>query len=107
MHLFQKKNWRVEGNKKYLKGDYHSAINLYSKAIAENTSNFKAFFNRGMAFHDLGMFRKAIADFTVAIELNSKFAEAFKNRALSYYSLNESKKALEDYNIATRLSGIS
>ena len=107
MHLFQKKNWRLEGNKRYLKGDYHSAIGLYSKAIEEDAVNFKAFFNRGMAYHDLGMFRKAIKDFTDAINLNSKFSEAFKNRALSYYSLNESKKALEDYNIATRLAGVS
>jgi len=107
MKLFQKRNWRIEGNRKYLKGDYHSAISLYSKAIDESGANYEAFFNRGMAFHDLGMFHKAIDDFTKALSLNSTFSEAFKNRALSYYSLNESKKALEDYNMATRLAGAS
>lgn len=104
MNFFQKKDWRIEGNKRYLRGDYHSAINLYTKAIDECSENYEAFFNRGMAYHDLAMYHKAIKDFTTAISINSKFSEAYKNRALSYYALNESKKALEDYNTATKLS---
>jgi len=107
MNFNLKKNWRIEGNKRYLRGDYHSAIKFYSKAIEENQINSEAFFNRGMAYHDLGMFIKAIKDFTTAIKLNSRFSEAYKNRALSYYSLNENKKALEDYNTATQLAGAS
>ena len=105
MNFNLKKDWRIEGNKRYLKGDYHSAIKLYSKAILEDEFNYQAFFNRGVAYHDLGLFREAIIDFTEVIKLNSKFSEAFKSRALSYYSLNESKKALEDYNMATQLGG--
>ena len=85
MKLSLKKNWRIEGNKRYLKGNYHSAIKFYTKAIEENQINSEAFFNRGMAYHDLGMFAQAIEDFTKAIELNSQFSEAYKNRALSYY----------------------
>lgn len=98
------KNWRIEGNKRYLRGDYHSAIKFYAKAIEEDSLSYEAFFNRGRAFHDLGMFNEAIKDFTVAIKLHAKFSEAFKCRALSYYSLNDSKKALEDYNMATQLA---
>ena len=103
MSFFQKKDWRIEGNKRYLKGDYNSAINLYNKAIDESSINYEAFFNRGLVHHDLRMYNDAISDFTTAIQLNSKFAEAYKNRALSHYALNESEKALEDYNIAMRL----
>ena len=105
MNFNLKKDWRIEGNKRYLKGDYHSAIKLYSKAISEDEFNYHAYFNRGVAYHDLGLFHKAIVDFTEVIKLNSKFSEAFKSRALSYYSLNESKKALEDYNMAIQLAG--
>ena len=100
-----KKNWRIEGNKRYLKGDYHSAIKLYSKAIEEDSINCEAFFNRGMAYHDLSLFHQAIQDFSTAIKLNLRFSEAYKSRALSYYSLNDSKKALADYNTATLLAG--
>lgn len=106
MNFNFKKYWRIEGNKRYLKGDYHSAIKLYSKAIDVDELNYQAFFNRGVAYHDLGLFNQAILDFTKVISLNSKFSEAFKNRALSYYALNESKKALEDYNRATELVGV-
>ena len=104
MNFFQKKDWRIEGNKKYLRGDYHSAISLYTKAIEEDSGNYVAYVNRGMAYHDIGMYHKAIEDYNVAINIKCNFAEAFKNRALSYYALNESEKALEDYNTATKLS---
>ena len=104
MNFFQKKDWRIEGNRRYLRGDYHSAINFYNKAIEEHSVNYEAFFNKGMAYHDLGMYRKAIEDFTTAISINSNFSEAYKNRALSYYALNENKKALEDYNTSIMLN---
>ncbi len=107
MNFNIKKDWRIEGNKRYLRGDYQSAIKLYSKAILEDELNYEAYYNRGIANHDLGLFHSAIEDFTSAIQLNNNFSEAYKSRALSYYSLNNSKKALEDYNKSTQLSAAS
>lgn len=103
MRLELSKQWMQKANEKYLKGYYNSAIKLYSKIIVENAFNYEALFNRGMAYHDLGMYDAAVADFTKAIELKQDFSEAYKCRALSYYSLNENQKALQDYNVAVRL----
>ena len=97
-------NWQAEANKKYLRGDYKSAIKIYSKVIDSDALNYEAFFNRGMAYHDSKMYSEAIRDFTKSINLRQGFSEAYKCRALSYYSLNETKKALQDYNVATQLA---
>ncbi len=107
MNLLFKKNWTIEGNKRYLRGDYRSAIKFYSKALLEDELDTEALLFRGISFHDLGNFQKAIEDFTLAIQLVPRFSEAYRNRALSYYSLNDSKKALSDYNTAAQLAGAS
>jgi tetratricopeptide (TPR) repeat protein len=107
MNISLNKNWTIEGNKRYLRGDYKAAIKHYTKALSEDELNSEALLNRGIAYHDLGLYQKAIEDFTHAIKLDPHFSEAYRNRALSYYSLNDSRRALSDYNKASQLAGAS
>jgi len=104
MKITINKNWIIEGNKRYLRGDYKAAIRHYTKALVEDNLNSEAVLNRGIAYHDLGLYDKAIEDFSLAIKLSPNFSEAYRNRALSYYSINDSRKALADYNKASQLA---
>ncbi|MBN2668601.1 MAG: tetratricopeptide repeat protein [Bacteroidales bacterium] len=107
MKITFKKNWTIEGNEKYLRGEYKATIKCYTKAIESDELDAEAFLNRGITFHDMGLFSEAISDFTEAINLIPNYSEAYRNRALAYYSIKDSRKALADYNKASQLAGAS
>ena len=48
-----------EGNRKFMRGDYHGAIADFSKAIELNASDASAYYSRGLAY--LGQGQKALA----------------------------------------------
>ena len=65
------------------KGDYKTAITMYTKAIASCEGFFKAYFNRGFALDKIGEFEKAIADYAKALEIEPKNAYVYYNRGVS------------------------
>jgi tetratricopeptide (TPR) repeat protein len=59
-----------------------------------------AFYNRGVAYANLGDHQKAINDYNQAIALNPKDAISFGNRGVTYANLGEHQKAINDYDQA-------
>ena len=71
-------------NKAYDVNSLILKIEYYTKAIELNPEYTYAYYNRGIAYNDLGQYQKAIDDYTKAIELNPEYADAYGNRGLGY-----------------------
>src|ERR1700677_4509809 len=67
------------GNAKESSGDYDGAIAAYSRAIALEPQNSRAWNNRGIAKQDKGDLDGAIADYGQALLLNPGDASAWFN----------------------------
>jgi S1-C subfamily serine protease len=62
-------NYVNTGNSRIASGSYKDAVSSYDDAIQRNPSLAVAFFNRGLAYYNLGQRDNAIADFSKAAAL--------------------------------------
>ena len=82
--------WFNEGGKAFEVGNYDKAIEYYTKVIEINPKYAEAYYDRGLAYDDKGLYDKAI-------ELNSEYAEAYCVRGRVYRILGNCIKANADY----------
>ena len=77
------------------KGEYEKAIKYLNKAIKEYSLEGDAFYNRGIAYRELGKPEEAIKDYLKAIKLDSELGGqwAYNNIALAYDDLGDYKNA--------------
>ena len=93
-----------QGVEKARHKDWNGAITDYSEAIRLNPNHAIAYYNRGLAYGQLGEYQKALTDHTEAIRLNPSYADAYNDRGNTYNWLKESQKAIADYSEAIRLN---
>jgi len=62
-----------------------------------------AYFNRGLAYGQLGKYQKALADYTQALSLDPNLVDAYFNRGIVHNRLGESQQAIADYTQALSL----
>ena len=62
-----------------------------------------AYYNRGVAYRNLGDFRQAIRDYDRATELEPTFATAYSNRGVAYRTLGDLRQAIRDFDRAIEL----
>ena len=79
-----------------------SAVFNFSKAIALNSNNYDAYFNRGCAHHRQRNYQAAIDDFTRVVELNPDFTQVYVNRAILRHEMEQTDAAFKDLNIALK-----
>ena len=79
------------------------AIEYLNNAIKLHPDFAEAYYNRGIAYEDLGQHQRAIEDYNKAIRFKTDFAEAYCNRGVAYEDLGQHQRAIEDYNEAIRL----
>ncbi len=70
--------------------DYQKDILALDKAIKANSNDSAAYYNRGLAKHNIDNYKEAILDFSQAIKLNP-------DDPGFYYGRGNSKRLLEDY----------
>jgi tetratricopeptide (TPR) repeat protein len=61
------------------------------------------YYNRGVAYENLGQYQPAIKDYNQAISLNPIYSEAFYNRGTIYSEIGQYQRAIDDYNQAISL----
>jgi tetratricopeptide (TPR) repeat protein len=81
--------------------DLSGAITDLDHAIALNSTNDRAFYNRGCIHRQQGDYLAAIQDLDRALQLNSILPEAHVDRAIAYYNLGNANQALHDLQQAT------
>jgi len=84
------------GKAEFPKGNYETAIYLFTAGLQLNPDNPGLYNDRGLCYLKEGDIEKAIEDFSKAIELNPDFAEAYYNRGLAYFGGRKWLRALDD-----------
>lgn len=92
-----------QGNAKADNGDWTSAVNLYSSALALDPKNEPAYCRRGIAQQNLKNYRGALVDFSKAIYLDNSDGAAFYGRAMCYYNMGSRDKCCFDLTKAIEL----
>jgi len=76
----------------------------YTRKIAKNPEDFRAYYKRAKILLELEEYQKAAIDLNLAINLESKNAEFFYYRGLAYLGLKEYYLAIEDWTKAIELN---
>ena len=69
----------------------------YSEAIALKPNSANAFYNRALAYKNLGHFEEAIGDYSEAIRIDSKHFQALNNRGMALRDMGRFKEAIVDF----------
>jgi tetratricopeptide (TPR) repeat protein len=79
--------------------DPDQMIQQFNQAIRVNAKDFRADYNRGLAYMAKGNFDQAILDFDKTIELNAQFTDAYFYRAAAYYFKAKEREDFKSYNM--------
>jgi len=85
----------------YLNDDYmmqyQDSIEIFEKILKLDASNYRAIYNIGLAFYNLGKTEEALNSFNRALAINPDYAYCYYNIGLIHESVNNLEKALEFY----------
>ena len=94
----------IRGINRYNNGDYHQAIDEFTKALNLNPKDSNSYYHRGRSKLILGDNNGAILDFDNAIMFNAKFEYAYALRGLAKEKVGNMKAACNDWQIASNLN---
>ena len=93
----------IEGMDQGIKGNYQSAIQIFSHLIKAYPNYADAYYNRGLAKAKSGDKQGAIADYNQAIKININLAEAYEERGNAWLELDNKNRAIQDFQKAAQL----
>ncbi|MGB3536225.1 MAG: tetratricopeptide repeat protein [Microcoleaceae cyanobacterium] len=93
-----------QGLEKMRQQDYQGAISALNQAITINPYEAEAYYQRGLAYFDLGQIHEAVFNYTRAIEINSENTLTYYSRALARLKLKNLPGALEDIDRTIQLN---
>ena len=79
--------------------DHLTAINLFTKAIADYSQAAEAYYRRGLAYYNLGQSEQAIADYDKSLSLDAKQVNVYLSRAIAFLDLNQIQSSIIDLQI--------
>ncbi|XP_039494827.1 tetratricopeptide repeat protein 12 [Drosophila santomea] len=83
-------NFRKLGNADYRKGNYESAVKMYTEAIENIRDSHILYINRALCFIKSGKFKQGIVDCDFVLnKLDEKNLRAWMYRAMAYKGLND------------------
>ena len=77
--------------------DYNNAIQSYDNAVKIRADYPFAWYNRGLAFHELGRYTEAIKSYDESIKARPQYYDAWYNRGLAYAKLGDYNNAIQSY----------
>ena len=80
--------------------EHEKAIEIFKKIISLEPKNYKAHYNLGIAYFNLGQIESALESYKVAIEIKPDYKFCYYNIGLVYESKNNLEEALKYYNCA-------
>ena len=93
----------VQGLDQFKKGAYGAAVVTYTRIILREPQNADAYFNRGLAYKNVGRSELALTDYDAAIELDPGHRKAYFDRANILYDQALYGDALLSYFKALKL----
>jgi tetratricopeptide (TPR) repeat protein len=79
------------------------AIEDFDNSIRLDSSDYRAFYNRGNAYYQVQEYAEAIIDYDRAMRLEPKSADIYINRANTLVQLEAYTDAIRDYEFASKL----
>jgi tetratricopeptide (TPR) repeat protein len=92
-----------EGMRLVMTNNVDEAIATFSKAIADDPNNVKAYSQRAILYAKKMQIDKAIADFNKVIEIKPDEARGYAGRGITYSRTGQHKKAIADLTRALEL----
>ena len=92
------------GNLRMSLGDSQGAVRDYNQAIEVDSTDARAFVQRGQAENALGRSGNALKSYSQAIRLDPNLAAAYLNRCLTKSNLNDQSGAISDCTEATGIN---
>ncbi len=83
--------------------DPNQALDYFTKAISLESGASYLYYNRGIAYSNLGKFQQAIDDYSQVIRLDPKDAKVYNSRGNAYGDLGKYQQAIENFNQAISL----
>ena len=99
-------DWGNRAHALYKDGKFtnpRKAIKYLNEAIRLQPNYMDAYFARGVAYSNLGQYKRAIKDYDEAISLKPDSMKFYNSRGLAYSGLKQYQRAIEDYDEAIRL----
>jgi len=93
-----------QGKQQIRQGDFESAVQSFTAAIAISPDYQKAYFNRGLARESAGQFQAAIEDFSTAVKLNPQDVHAYVHRGICLVRTHQDDQAFLDFNRALEIN---
>ena len=93
-----------KGLEKAKQKDYTGAVEEFNKALQVNPEFVEAYYQRGLAYYDLGHIPQAVFDYDEVLKRDSYNVEAYYCRALARLALKNLPGALKDVNKAIELN---
>lgn len=84
--------------------DYTGAIEEFTKALELNPQMISAYYQRALAYYDLGAIPQAVFDYDQVLKLNPDKVEAYYSRALAKLALKNLPGALKDVDKAIEVN---
>lgn len=82
------------GDEEYDNGNFHEAIEYYSKVIELNPTNYKAYYNRGYSKSNLGKFDEGLIDIKKSTEINPNYARGYCGKGEVLLALKKLEEAV-------------
>jgi len=92
-----------DGVAAYIREDFKSSIELFSRALKQDSKFALVYSSRGAAYLKINKLKKAISDFTRAIQLKPRDARSFHLRGLAYEKAGEPARAYRDFDRAIEI----
>ncbi|TXT63676.1 MAG: Tetratricopeptide repeat containig protein [Promethearchaeota archaeon] len=83
--------------------EYNKALEILLNALDIDPKNYRAFYNLGITYHNLGKNEDALDALNKALEIKSDYKYCYYNLGLIYEDMNEFMKALKAYTKATEI----
>ena len=80
--------------------EHEKAIEIFKKIISLEPKNYKAHYNLGIAYFNLGQIESALESYNAAINIKPDYKFCYYNIGLVYEHKNDLKNALKYYNNA-------
>jgi tetratricopeptide (TPR) repeat protein len=89
------------GNERRQANDFRGAVAQYDRAVEYDPNYGAVYWNRGIAYANMGEYQKAIVDYTSAMDFYAEdpygLAILFMNRGINKYYLGEYEEAITDH----------
>lgn len=87
----------------YYTQKYERAIQTFKRIIDLSSNNYRAHYNLGIAYYNLGEMENAKSSFEKALKIKPDYKYCFYNLGLIYEALENYEEALENYEQALKI----